>query len=235
MKKSLFFLIASAIMINIYISNAFANEQQPIVSVEVPATTTVVKTKPQEPSKTSKAIEATKDATKKSVDATKDFTGKAVDATKDATRKSVDATKDFTEKAVDATKDFTNKAVKATKDATKKSVDATKTFTNKTVENTKEAFENINPNKPVTLESLQGEANIKKLKNEKKELKAAYNSRIKDINAKIKATEKATNINDVQKQNKIYLLNKEKNELILQRNSITEKYDKKIKDLKNNK
>ena len=140
------------------------------------------------------------------------------------TSKAIEATKEATDKSVKATKDFTNKAVKATKKGYKKTVKATKDFTGKTVENTKDALENMNPNKPVTLEDLEDKARIKTLKNEKKELRAAYNSRIKDINAKVKATSKATNISDVQKQNKIYTLNKEKADLILQRDAAMEKY-----------
>ena len=143
--------------------------------------------------------------------------------------KAVEATKDATDKAVNATKKGYKKTVEATKKGYNKTVIATKTFTDKTVENTKEAFENINPNKPVTLEGLEGKAKIKTLKNERKELKSAYNSRIKDINAKIKLTEKSTSMSDAQRQNKVYTLNKEKADLILQRDAAVKKYDSKIK------
>jgi hypothetical protein len=148
------------------------------------------------------------------------------------TSKAIEATKEATDKSVQATKDFTNKAVKATKKGYRKTVDATKDFTDKTVENTKSAIENMNPNKPVTREELEGKARIKTLKNERKELKAAYNSRIKDIEAKVKSTTKATNISDVERQNKIYTLNKEKAALELQRDAAIEKYNKRIKNLK---
>ena len=144
------------------------------------------------------------------------------------TSKAVEATKEATDKAVNATKKGYKKTVEATKKGYKKTVSATKDFTGKTVENTKEAFENINPNKPVTLEDLEGKAKVKTLKNERKELKSAYNSRIKDINAKIKLTEKSTTMSDVQRQNKVYTLNKEKADLILQRDAAIKKYDSKI-------
>lgn len=193
MKK--LFIVMSLFLIGLY---ATANQPQSDVNVKV--STNNVKVKKAEPSKTSRAIEATKEATDKSVEATKKFTKKAVKATKNATKKSVDATKDFTKKSVDATKD---------------------------------AFENMNPNKPVTLEELQGKSKIKTLKAEKKELKAAYNSRIRDIDAKIKATEKSTILTDVQRQNTIYTLNKEKAEIQAQRDSAIDRYDKRIKELKN--
>ncbi len=148
------------------------------------------------------------------------------------TSKAIEATKEATDKAVKATKKATNKAVKATKKATKKSVKATKDFTNKTVENTKDAFENMNPNKPVTREDLEGKAKIKTLKNERKELKAAFNSRIKDIDAKVKLAEKSTTMSDAQRQNKVYTLNREKADLILQRDSALKKYDARINEAK---
>lgn len=153
---------------------------------------------------------------------------KAINATKDATDKTVKATKKATKKTIEVTKDATDKTVKATKKATKKTVEATKNFTDKTVEETKDFVENLNPNREVTAEGLENEATIKTLKNERNELKAAYNSRIKDINARIKSTERSTTISDVQKQNQIYSLNKQKKELISQRDKAIEKYNHKI-------
>ena len=45
-------------------------------------------------------------------------------------------------------------------------------------------------------------------------------------------TNKSTNLSDVQRQNRVYILNKEKSDLIIQRDSAMEKYDKKIIDAK---
>ena len=115
---------------------------------------------------------------------------------------------------------------------TKKTVDATKDFTEKTVDGAKDIINNLNPNKPVTLEELETKSQIRILKNEKKGLKSAYNSRIKDIDAKIKATENATNLSTTQKQNKVHTLNKEKLDLINKRDKAMEKYDKKIDSIK---
>ena len=195
MKKILFILAVSLFVSSISFIEVQANQPEPqaVVSVEVKDG--------KVDSKTSKAVEATKEATDKAVKATKKGYNKTVKATK---------------------KGY-NKTVEATKKGYKKTVSATKDFTGKTVENTKEAFENINPNKPVTLEDLEGKAKVKTLKNERKELKSAYNSRIKDINAKIKLTEKSTSMSDVQRQNKIYTLNKEKADLILQRDAAVKK------------
>lgn len=222
MKKILYSLIISSIIIGCTNLTTLANEE--VVKIEIPASSVEkidVKYEKKKPSKTEKAIEATKDATDKTIKATKETTTKAVEATKNATKKTVDATKDFTDKAV-----------KSTKDATKKTVDATKDFTNKTVENTKEILENINPNRPITLEGLEAKAEIKTLKNERNELKAAYNSRIKDINAKIKAAEKSTTNTDVQRQSKIYTLNKEKSELIEKRDKMIQRYNDEIELIK---
>ena len=155
-------------------------------------------------------------------------TEKAINATKDATDKTVKATKKATKKTIEVTKDATDKTVKATKKATKKTIKATKDVTNKTVEETKDFVENLNPNREVTAEGLENEATIRTLKNERNELKAAYNSRIKDINARIKATEKSTKLSDVQKQSQIYSLNKQKKDLISQRDKAVERYNHKI-------
>ena len=133
---------------------------------------------------------------------------------------------------MNATKKAANKTVSATKGATKKTVDATKDFTEKTVDGAKDIFNNLNPNKPVTLEELETKSQIRILKNERKGLKSAYNSRIKDIDAKIKATENATNLSTTQKQNRVHTLNKEKLDLINKRDTAMEKYDKRIKAVK---
>ncbi len=155
-------------------------------------------------------------------------TEKAITATKKATDKTVKATKKATKKTIEVTKDATDKTIKATKKATNKTVEATKNFTDKTVEETKDFVDSLNPNREITAQGLENEATIKTLKNERNELKSAYNSRIKDLNARIKATEKSTTISDVQRQNQIYSLNKQKNDLITQRDKAIEKYNHKI-------
>ena len=131
-----------------------------------------------------------------------------------------------------AEKESTPKAVQAVKSATNKTVKATKKGYNKTVDGTKNVIDNLNPNKPVTLSELETKAEIRTLKNEKKGIKSAYNSRIKDINAKIKAAEASTTLSETQKQNKIYTLTKEKDELISKRDAAIFKYDSRIKELK---
>lgn len=222
MKKILFSLAILTILTGL--STAIAKAQEDVVTIEVPASELSkidVNYTQKAPTKTEKAIDATKSATKKTVEATKETTSKAVTATKKATKKTVEATKSFT-----------NKTVEGTKDVTKKSVEATKNFTNKTVEGTKDAIDNLNPNKPVTLEGLETKAEIKTLKSERNELKSAYNSRIKDINAKIKATEKSTTLSDVQRQSKIYSLNKEKADLVDKRDKMVERYNDEIELIK---
>ena len=148
-------------------------------------------------------------------------TTKAIDATKDATKKTVEGTKNITQKTVDGTKKLTKKTVKATKNLTEKTVDGTK-----------EVIDNLNPNKPITFEKLQSESDIKIIKVEKKQKKAAYNSRIKDINAQIKATEQSTILSETQKQNKVYKLNKEKAALIYQRDKEISEYNARINRIK---
>lgn len=137
-----------------------------------------------------------------------------------------------TSKAMTATKDAADKTVSATKKATQKTVTATKDFTEKTVDGAKDVINNLNPNKPVTLEELENESQIRILKNERKGLKSAYNSRIKDLDAKIKAAEKSTTLSSTQKQNTVHSLNKEKINLINQRDKAIEKYDKRIEAVK---
>lgn len=209
MKKSVLTLILAATFSVLY-ANA---DTEPVVTIEIPASSIQsidVNYEKQEPSATSKAVDATKSATKKTVNATKDFTNKTVTATKSATKKTV----------------------KATKEATNKTVKTTKELTDKTVDGTKDLIENLNPNKPVTLDELETTASINKLKAERDEVKAAYNSKIKDVNAQIRAAEKSTTITDVQRQNKIYTLNKEKISLTEQRDIEITKYNSKIKELK---
>ncbi len=219
MKKT---LLALTIILSIVgISNIKANaEAEPTVKIEIPASSVDkidVKYEKESPSATEKAINATKDAT-----------DKTVKATKKATKKTIEVTKDATDKTVKATKKATKKTIKATKDVTNKTVEATKNFTDKTVEETKDFVENLNPNREVTAEGLENEATIRTLKNERNELKAAYNSRIKDINARIKATGKSTKLSEVQKQSQIYSLNKQKKDLISQRDKAVERYNHKI-------
>ncbi len=212
--KKLILTAAIAIAFTTYITTEVKAEMtEPVVKIEIPASsvnTIDVKYEKQDTSAISKVKETTKETTDKTIKATKKATKKTVNATKKAAKTTTEKTKDVTDKTVKATKDFTDK----------------------TVDSTKELIEELNPNKPVTLEGLELDAQIKTLKNEKKELKAAYNSRIKDINAKIKATGKSTLISDVQKQNKIYTLNKQKKELEIQRDTAMQKYDAEIAKLK---
>ena len=208
MKKTLLVLTIILYIIGFSTINANA-ESEPTVKIEIPAASVDkidVKYEKESPSATEKAINATKDATDKTLKATKKATKRTIEVTKDAT----------------------DKTVKATKKATKKTIKATKDVTNKTVEETKDFVENLNPNREVTAEGLENEATIRTLKNERNELKAAYNSRIKDINARIKATEKSTKLSDVQKQSQIYSLNKQKKDLISQRDKAVERYNHKI-------
>lgn len=203
-----------------YTSLKINAEEESTVKIEIPASSIDkidVKYEKQSPSATEKAITATKDATDKTIEATKKATDKTVKATKKATKKTIEVTKDATDKTI-----------KATKKATNKTVEATKNFTDKTVEETKDFVDSLNPNREITAQGLENEATIKTLKNERNELKSAYNSRIKDLNARIKATEKSTTISDVQRQNQIYSLNKQKKDLITQRDKAIEKYNHKI-------
>lgn len=225
MKKRFLYFLAIAIFCGFAISQvSYAETTQPMVTIEIPASSVDkidVKYEKEKESKTNKAVEATKD-----------FTDKTVKATKKGYHKSVEATKDFTDKTVKATKKGYKKTVDSTKKGYHKSVEATKEFTDKTIDSTKDAFENLNPNKTVTLEELEIEAAIKTLKNEKKEKKNAYKSRLKDINAQIKAAEYSTTITEVQRQNKIYTLNREKEALENQLDLAMLEYDNKINQLK---
>lgn len=147
--------------------------------------------------------------------------------------KSIDSAKAATNKTVKNTKKAAKKTVAATKTAAKKTADGTKNITNKTVESTKELIEDINSTREVSAENLEKQASIKTLKNEQKALKLAYNSRIKDIKAKIKVTEQSTIMTEVQRQNKIYNYEKQIIDLEQQRDSAIKKYDAQIKNLKN--
>ena len=131
-----------------------------------------------------------------------------------------------TDKAVKATKDFSKKTV----ESTKKAYEKTKEFTSEAIDNTKYTFENLNPNKEVTLEDLKQDAKINTLKDERKELKAAFNSRIKDTKAKIKITEQSVQLSDVQRREKVYSLQKDLADLEKQKKDILAKYDAKIKE-----
>lgn len=225
--KKLFYTFAIAFtaisLVNIQIK-AEETASKDMVTIEIPASEIKnidVKYQKKEESVTDKFIKSSKEVAKDTANSTKSFTDKTIKATKNATKKTVKATKEVTDKTVKATKRATDKTVKTTKDVT-----------NKTVEETKNFIENINPSKPITAESLKQESSLKTLKNEKKEIKSAYNSRIKDIDAKIKSAEKSTLMDDVQKRNRIYMLNKEKQELIIKRDNTIEEYNLKIKELK---
>lgn len=227
MKKTLFYFITILAITGININIAKA-DTDPVVIIEIPASNVqsidVNYEKNNNPSAVTKAKEATKEAT-----------DKTIQVTKDVTKKTVNKTKDVTDKTVQATKKATKKTVDVTKDATKKTIQTTKDVTDKTIDGAKDVIDNLNPNKQVSLEELETSASIKTLKNQRNEIKSAYNSRIKDINAQIKAAENSTTITDVQKQNKIYTLNKEKIALIEQRNKEVNTYNEKISKLKNNK
>ena len=94
MKKILFILAVSLFVSSISFIEVQANQPEPqaVVSVEVKDG--------KVDSKTSKAVEATKEATDKAVKATKDFSKKTVESTKKAYEK----TKEFTSEAIDNTK-----------------------------------------------------------------------------------------------------------------------------------
>ena len=87
----------------------------------------------------------------------------------------------------------------------------------------------------VSAEYLEKQASIKTLKNEKKALKAAYNSRIKDTKAKLKAMKKSTVVSPAVKENQIYSYEKQILELENQRDNAVKKYDARINKIKNNK
>lgn len=227
MKKEIITLSVIGLLALTNSNTVIADNQQtpePMIKIEIPASEINkinVNYTTQSQTNTAKVFENTKATTKKAVDNTKEFTDKTIKTTKNAATKSAKDTKTATNKAITTTKSATNKAVTATKNATQKTVDGTK-----------DIIDNINPNKPVTKAGLEAEATIKTLKNERNQIKSAYNSRIKDINAKIKATENSTAINDTQRQSRIYSLNKEKAALVNERNEYVEKYNKRIEAAK---
>lgn len=149
------------------------------------------------------------------------------------TEQSINAVKSATHKTAEDTKNITKKTVAKTKSAAKKTAEGTKTIKDKTVNGTKNIIDDINSQREVTAENLEKQASIKTLKNEQKALKSAYNSRIKDIKAKIKSTEQSTSLSDAQRQNKIYNYEKQIIDLEQQRDSAIKKYDARIKILKN--
>lgn len=248
MKKLIIALFVAGSFVSCQNSMMVSAEEQ-MVTIQIPASSIEsidVNYENQNPSSTSKAIDATKNAANTTVEKTKLFAKKTADTTKTAADKTVTATKNaanttvtksklFAKKTADTTKTATDKTVTATKSATTKAVDATKSAANKTVEGTKDIIDNLNPNKSVTLEELETSASVKTLKNERDEIKAAYNSKIKDVNAQIKAAESSTTISDVQRRNKIYTLNKEKTALTEERDKVVLEYNNKIKALKNSK
>ena len=259
MKKYLFLLIISIAIVSTFNNVSMAEIKEPVVKIEIPTTQVVeVSTTKSEPSKASQAIEATKEHASisgadvgcqgeigvwledKTVEATKEgwlktklFAKKTKESTKDGYEKTKKSAKKGYEKTSKATKEFAEKTGESAKNTYNKTAEATKSFADKTVENTKEVITNLNPNKPVTLEGLEKDAKIKILKSQKKELKAAYNSRIKDMKAKVKATNSSLTLSEVQKQHKIYTLNKEIDSLKNQRNQIVKEYNAKIKEIKN--
>ncbi len=202
--------ILSAIIIGIIFFNVSASSaEEQVIKIEVPASVEKVDIKYE--NKSTYANEKT------------------------AVNKTLENTKKAAKKTAKETKKITRKTVEATKSAAQKTADGTKSITNKTVENTKNIIEDINASKEVTAADLEKKASIKTLKNEQKALKAAYNSRIKDTKAKIKATEQSTVISDVQKRNKIYTYEKQILDLEQQRDSAMKKYDAKINYIKNKK
>ena len=130
-------------------------------------------------------------------------------------------------------KESTNKTVQKTKSVTNKTVNKTKEITNKTVDNTKDIIDELNPNKPMTLESIETRANIKTLKIERDAKKATYNSKIKDLNAQVKAAQYSTTLTEVQRQDKIHTLNKQKKELTTKRDTMIKEYNAKITEIRN--
>ncbi len=227
MKKSLFIFIGilSLILSAYNVSKA----EEPILNVTVPDVTVQ---KSSFDTVATKAVTQTKAAEKKVVSSTKSAADKTVKTTKDVAEKTAQGTKNGVDKSVQSSKNFADKTVVATKSAAKKTAETTKSITDKAVDNTKDFIDDFPPGKEITLEGLQKEASIKTLKNERNELKSAYNSRIKDIKAKIKATEQSTLINDVQRHDRIYNLNKQKLELEQERDTAVAKYNAKIAEIK---
>lgn len=175
----------------------------------------------------------TKQVAEKTVDTTKEITNKAIQGSKNIANKTVKASKSTAKKTGKTTKSLANKAAAATKNAAKKTVESTKNITDKAVDGTKDLIDELPVYKEVTVEGLEKEAAIKKIKFEKKEIRAAYNSRIKDTKAKIKAAENSTLINDTEKRNRIHLLTIQTEDLEKERDAALAKYDLKLKEIKN--
>jgi len=216
MKKTTFIFSAAIIALCFTTYLAFADSNEEMITITVPASeikSIDVKYKGDEPSKADKAIETSKEIKDKTVKATK---------------KTLKKTKSYTDKTISETKSTTQKTVEAAKNAAQKTVDKTKEIKDKTVDSTKEFVDNLNPNKVLTAEELETEATVRTLKNEKNELKSAYNSRIKDLNAQIKAAEVSTTLSDVERQNKIHTLEQQKEDLQQQKESAISKYNLKI-------
>ena len=230
MKKSLFIFIgALSLILSAY---SVSNAEEPILNVTIPDVTVQ---KSSFETVTTKAVNDTKAAEKKVAASTKSVADKTVKSTKSVAEKTAQGTKKGVDKSVQGSKNFADKTVEATKNAAKKTAESTKSFTDKAVDNTKEFIDDFPPGREITLEGLEKEASIKTLKNERNELKSAYNSRIKDINAKIKATQQSTLINDVQRHDRIYNLNKQKSELEQERDTAVAKYNAKISEIKKKK
>ncbi|MBQ3640578.1 hypothetical protein II906_01395 [bacterium] len=186
-----------------------------------------------------KTAEVTKEDTNKVVTGTKNAAHKTAEVTKNAADKTVTGTKNVAHKTADVTKKDTNKVVTGTKNAAHKTAEVTKNAADKTVtgtknavKNTKGAIENLNPNREVTLEELEYKAQIKTLKNEKKEIFAAYTSRIKDTKAKINAINNSGTMTEVQKRDAIYELEKEQKSLEEERDNAIKKYNEQIAKIK---
>lgn len=123
---------------------------------------------------------------------------------------------------------------KSVKKAAHKTAAGTKNIADKTAGKAEDIVNDITFSE-VSAEELEKQASIKTLKNEKKALKAAYNSRIKDTKAKLKAMKKSTVVSSAVKENQIYRYEKQILELENQRDNAVKKYDARINKIKNNK
>jgi len=93
--------------------------------------------KPKEETKS--AVEATKEAATKTVDAAKETANKAAEATKEAATKAVEKTKEVAKETTQAAKKTVEKAAEATKEVATKATEAAKETAEKAAEATKEA------------------------------------------------------------------------------------------------
>jgi cytochrome c553 len=80
------------------------------------------------------AVEATKEAAHKTVEAAKETASNAAEATKEAAAKTAEAAKETANKAVEATKEAASKATEAAKETASKAAEATKEAANKATE-----------------------------------------------------------------------------------------------------